>query len=239
MATKVKLWKLKHLNVEAEYRKLRGNIQLKMTCPICEKHYWAWYSNVYSSRNWKCLNCSKTSQRLPLGVKWRGKLTPIAFVKEGYGGRRAVYIFACDCGGQIETQAHNCVRSCGCLKKEPRPKLRLSDDVNALNHFWHIYRNSAKKRGHLFSITKSEFSLLVVSNCYYCGQKPTPRTFQLSHRKVKSNLNGIDRVDNNLGYTAENTKSCCFQCNQAKSTFSTMDFFKWVLAVCKLHPEIV
>jgi hypothetical protein len=236
MTEQIKIWKLKHQTVRAEARKIRGNTQLKLRCPVCKKEHWAWYSSVYSSRVWKCLKCSKASQRLPLGVKWHGKLTPVAFVKEGTCGRRATYLFQCDCGHQIEAEAHNCIRSCGCLKKQPRPKLRLTDGINALNHLWHTYKNSAKRKGRLFSVTKAEFSLLATSNCYYCGREPALRTFHLSHRSVKSNLNGIDRVDSSLGYTTGNVKSCCFQCNQAKSDFSATDFFKWVHAVCKLHP---
>ena len=54
----------------------------------------------------------------------------------------------------------------------------------------------------------------MTSSCFYCGFKPTE-----GHR-----LNGIDRVDSNDVYTAENTVSSCAVCNVMKSN-RTIDGF--------------
>jgi len=32
--------------------------------------------------------------------------------------------------------------------------------------------------------------------------------------------NSLDRIDNSVGYTKENSKPCCFMCNRIKSDFN-------------------
>jgi hypothetical protein len=36
--------------------------------------------------------------------------------------------------------------------------------------------------------------------------------------------NGIDRINNEEGYTSNNTVSCCFTCNRMKGTMSSEEF---------------
>ena len=40
--------------------------------------------------------------------------------------------------------------------------------------------------------------------------------------------NGIDRIDNNKGYTIDNIVPCCHICNQAKSSFTLQEFQDWI-----------
>ena len=37
--------------------------------------------------------------------------------------------------------------------------------------------------------------------------------------------NGIDRKNNNMGYTYTNSVSCCKLCNQAKNSLSIKEFY--------------
>lgn len=46
-------------------------------------------------------------------------------------------------------------------------------------------------------------------------------------------LNGIDRIDSDLGYVDGNVKSCCFICNRAKGNLSIIDFRKWIDNIIK------
>jgi len=62
------------------------------------------------------------------------------------------------------------------------------------------YRYNAKKRGYDFELTVDEFEKLIPSHCFYCGEES----------------NGIDRWDNNIGYTVENSLPCCSSCNFIK-----------------------
>ena len=77
------------------------------------------------------------------------------------------------------------------------------------------------------------FSLLSKSPCKYCGleyskkiedrQNESKKQKRLSDHVLE--CNGIDRVDNNIGYTEENTVPCCEFCNRAKLN-NTEEYFK-------------
>lgn len=67
--------------------------------------------------------------------------------------------------------------------------------------------NSANYRN--ISFDKNDIEILknmLVQECAYCGFQPSDI----------ENLNGLDRVDSNLGYSASNTVSCCATCNAMK-----------------------
>jgi hypothetical protein len=80
------------------------------------------------------------------------------------------------------------------------------------------YRQGAKRRGLLWEIDKELFFDLTTSQCFYCGTMPDP-------------LNGIDRVDNAIGYVFGNVVSCCVDCNRAKGIRSRREFETWARAV--------
>jgi hypothetical protein len=46
-------------------------------------------------------------------------------------------------------------------------------------------------------------------------------------------MNGIDRIDNRLGYERANSIPCCSICNFAKNSMSYEDFIKWIGMVKK------
>ena len=86
------------------------------------------------------------------------------------------------------------------------------------------YRRGAKRRGVVYELSVSEFQSLVESDCHYCGVPP-----QMKHSFQRENdnifcRNGIDRVDNNLGYISTNVVPCCHACNVAKNNMSKEDF---------------
>lgn len=64
-----------------------------------------------------------------------------------------------------------------------------------------MYISSAKRRNHNFTLTFEEFKILFESDCKYCG---------------KENANGVDRVNNQIGYIFNNCVSCCDMCNKMK-----------------------
>jgi hypothetical protein len=70
------------------------------------------------------------------------------------------------------------------------------------------------------------------SNCNYCGIEPS-NLFWKSYYNV--NYNGIDRVDNLIGYEKHNLVSCCKTCNIAKNNNSEKDFLEWVKRVNKFQ----
>ena len=69
------------------------------------------------------------------------------------------------------------------------------------------YKLNAKNRGHRWELSDEQALDLFSQPCYICGKKPPKRGY-----------NGIDRVDNSVGYTYINSKPCCGPCNKKKST---------------------
>ena len=74
------------------------------------------------------------------------------------------------------------------------------------------YKNRASKKNLDFILSQDEFDALKQEPCYLCG-----KTSSLQH------LNGVDRLDNNKGYTMDNIKACCFGCNHLKRNYVLED----------------
>ena len=91
----------------------------------------------------------------------------------------------------------------------------------------YLYR--AKKRGLEWALTAEQFRILIGGSCFYCG---APLLNQ-GHLKDGTPFlyNGVDRMDNGLGYTLENCRSACPHCNRAKSDLSVEDFYAHVQRV--------
>lgn len=94
------------------------------------------------------------------------------------------------------------------------------------------YRQDAKKRKLNWGLTPQECVILFKSNCVYCDAEPYTITKAKGPRKNNQIYNytytGLDRVNNNHGYTASNVVPCCPCCNGAKTSLIYSDFVKWV-----------
>lgn len=77
------------------------------------------------------------------------------------------------------------------------------------------YKFNAKNRGYEWQLTLLQVQDLVRGSCHYCGAG------LINSRQLKNGTrfgyNGIDRIDNTAGYTLDNCRSACLNCNQAKS----------------------
>ena len=76
------------------------------------------------------------------------------------------------------------------------------------------YNRSAVKRGLSMNIQAADFKALVVQPCYYCDY------FK------ETEVNGIDRVNNDMGYEKSNCVPCCELCNRLKHYFHPSFFIK-------------
>jgi len=70
------------------------------------------------------------------------------------------------------------------------------------------YKNRASKKNLDFVLSRDEYLCLITQDCYLCGKNSNSR-----------HLNGIDRIDNNKGYTLDNVKPCCANCNYMKKNY--------------------
>lgn len=129
----------------------------------------------------------------------------------------------CDCGKttKVTTSGLNStgIKSCGCIFGD--------NTTSAFNLILFDYKGSAKKRNLPFLLSTKEFKDIIDKNCHYCGTKPSQ--IQLTkNKKSKYLYNGIDRIDNNKGYTIENCVPCCWICNRAKLNMTYNEFIAWI-----------
>lgn len=80
------------------------------------------------------------------------------------------------------------------------------------NVFYKSYLNRSKSKNLDFLINEEEFYSITKMNCYICGK---------SNNDLHKN--GIDRFNNKEGYTHDNAKPCCFECNLMKGINSFND----------------
>lgn len=133
----------------------------------------------------------------------------------------------CDCGRLFlitTKQIHRGQKSCGCLSilskfHEREPKYVIGGA--RLNQ----YVNGARKRNLVWELSKEQFFNLLFANCYYCGTEPLTLVKKNKHQYM---VNGIDRMNNNVGYTNDNSVSCCIFCNRAKNNSTLEEFMLWI-----------
>lgn len=91
------------------------------------------------------------------------------------------------------------------------------------------YARRARSKGLQFDLTAEQFKTLLYSDCHYCGL-PAAMGAQTGMRDMhgKSRSNGIDRVDNLLGYTAGNAVPCCISCNNLKADNPLAGFVAYI-----------
>lgn len=82
------------------------------------------------------------------------------------------------------------------------------------NRLWSNHKDGAKKRNMNNDLSRDAHADMMFQPCEYCGTEFS---------------RGIDRVDNDKGYTPENSVTCCARCNMMKWTMSAEDF----ILVCK------
>lgn len=122
----------------------------------------------------------------------------------------------------------NCRIKCPHCKWNPIPlsERTTSTPESFYKSYYNNYKKQALNRGLEFEINYELFKVLILEECAYCGKPPTESLYSKS--KNKSNLpsihNGIDREDNNRGYTIDNTLPCCTKCNMMKKTLTFNDF---------------
>lgn len=139
---------------------------------------------------------------------------------EEYVGH-SIYWCACICGERRKISSTD-------LKKEIRIQcrecLKLSDDDLQINKMFGYYQQNAKQSNREFVLSKIQFRELVCAACHYCGDWDM--------------TNGIDRVDNSLGYVLGNCVPCCSMCNRMKYVLSKKVFLAHVTRIATYSERI-
>ena len=102
--------------------------------------------------------------------------------------------------------AHTFVERCGQVSaRHGGPGAPCDSWRDVISGTFSEYKHRADKKSLAFELTDLLFHQLTGSECAYCGRPST-----MTHK------NGIDRVDNAIGYTTANCVSCCGECNHSK-----------------------
>lgn len=129
------------------------------------------------------------------------------------------YIFNCiDCGkelkimgGSLKTHSGKC-RRCTQLKT---PYLYIYNELK-----------THRKNNIDFTLTFEEFTEKIKNNyCHYCGDILIFEKYSRNWGESNSRSHKLDRKNNELGYTNENTVCCCWDCNRLKSNRYTYEEF--------------
>lgn len=112
------------------------------------------------------------------------------------------------------------------IRKKERdftPKRKIWKDAYAKrpSRKYGIYKDSARKKGLVFNLSFEEFMQLWQKSCSYCQEE--------------IETIGIDRLDNDIGYTSSNLISCCKVCNYMKRELSFQDFLNRCEKIFKMH----
>ena len=174
----------------------------------------------------------KNNYKNRIGEKY-GRLLVIEKAQSKHGYAR--WTCKCDCG-RIKEVSGTClqqgrIKSCGCLRKETATfrasvnseNNKLLPGESAFLLLYNVYKHNAEIRSREFTLTTEQFKALTSGTCVYCGLTPSSE-YQTASKNGGYIYNGVDRIDNNIGYTLENCATCCKTCNWMKRVQTTEEF---------------
>jgi hypothetical protein len=183
-------------------------------------------------------------KRLELIGQRFGRLTVISLsgIKK-YGDKSNQYTLwecLCDCGAIKQvvgaTLRSGKTISCGCYHKEDLSKTLKGKPSRTRKEFglasakktYNAYIGAARQRNLEWNLSFEQYLDIVCKDCYYCGVQPS----NICKSKTYNGefvYTGIDRVDNDSGYYADNIVPCCRMCNASKRNYTQQEFLKWAL----------
>jgi hypothetical protein len=111
-----------------------------------------------------------------------------------------------------------------------KEKNSLPTGISTMNKIFYVYKRNATRRGIEFELSRESFVKLATLDCFYCGTPPK-NVMKSQYANGDTLYNGIDRVNNNIGYIESNCVPCCSNCNYAKRKMNVGDFFSWACSV--------
>lgn len=197
-------------------------------------------SSLKAKNGTKSCGCLRSELRRKSGKDYTGqKFGMLTIIRRDFSNRKdhnPYWLCSCECGSETIVSINNLKRneivSCGCFRLE-QTRIRTkklftkSEGESALQSVMYTYKRNADKRDIDFNLTDEQFKTLIFNQCGYCGSAPSNRS---KNRYGNGDViyNGIDRIDNHLGYEQNNCITCCKNCNRAKSEMSHKEFIGWI-----------
>ena len=136
-----------------------------------------------------------------------------------------------DCGESRTTKSHDVSnkRCKSCYKKSQKLKPNTDSTYKVLAA---SVKGGAKKRNIEYMLSLEQFKNIVKNNCYWCGEKPPLKNPKAERMPtLPAPANGIDRINNSIGYIYDNCVASCQKCNIAKNNYSEKEFLEWIKKV--------
>lgn len=145
-----------------------------------------------------------------------GNWTIIKLEERGHNG--VLWKLLCQCGST------KIVKSSG-LKRSKRCHSCMRTGKRAQKSVITQYKLNARKGNREWGLSDAQFLELSQMPCHYCYSPP------MKEKKASYDTftyNGVDRKDNSIGYTPENSLPCCYKCNMRKGTVGYAEFLVWI-----------
>lgn len=140
--------------------------------------------------------------------------------------------FRCNCGvsfvRKMASGLSKKTNSIQCLSCHMRTK-PFAGERYALRRI----KSDAVKAGRSFQISLEWFIEKAHEPCHYCGRRDRNTLNEKSKIDGLYNVkgfkyNGLDRKDNDVGYTEDNCVPCCLVCNRAKNSMGYNEFIEYL-----------
>ena len=167
---------------------------------------------------------NRVDAKLPNAVIWN------------HSRRNKEYIFKCNCGNSFTLRDTNQFTTwedirCADCKRLARIKPYIGERYVFRRIKW-----DASKAGRSFNLSFDWFVKAIHLPCHYCNRRDINSVTVASKRPGEVLLadfryNGLDRVDNSIGYEEDNCVPCCVVCNRAKNSMGYADFMEYIQAL--------
>lgn len=173
----------------------------------------------------KSCGCSKNLYEDLVG-KTYGKVQIVSLHSEIKTKREIQRKYNCLCNTCGETHIYETA----VIRRKGFTGCRCSDNTSTKRYIFSNYKRNADKKSREFSLTFEEFIELCERDCYYCGESPT-NIINKSDLYGSWIYNGVDRLDNKIGYTKQNSVSCCKTCNMMKRDMTLNEFISKIKSI--------
>lgn len=160
------------------------------------------------------------------------------------GKRYVKFLCRCECGRFKTCLKHRLMdgrnTSCGCSSGKPSEENGNWNGYQKITGtYWGSLKRGAKNRGFPFDISIEEaWDIYIKQNktCALTGEYITMPAFTKNERKItkdrKKNFASLDRIDNSLGYSAQNCQWVTRELNMLKGAMDNEHFIKICRSVC-------
>jgi hypothetical protein len=177
--------------------------------------------------------CLTRKIHIPTGTRF-SHLVVIKESKNKYK-KEIQWICKCDCGKIIDVPSSFLRRGTKTKCGTDCPKFGVIEKEASFNVMLQGMIKGAKRRGQIWKLSRDDVRSLTSDDCFYCGHSPSQKPSTQTKLNGDYIYNGIDRVDNSVGYTIENCVPCCWKCNRAKGTLSYKDFMQMIEDIYYRH----